>query len=82
MKGVWTNMKESIENIKPIETFEVVKCDALNLREKPSKDSNILSVLAVGTVVEKVSNVSSKWMNVKTNDGIVGFAMSDYLAKR
>lgn len=55
----------------------IVKC-RLNLRENPSKESNILCVLKKDSYVEILEEVD-EWFKVITESGIEGYCMRDFI---
>lgn len=57
---------------------KVVNCQALNIREEPSKDSDIIGVLKNGTIVEIEFSINGFYM-VYTNYGISGYCMEDFI---
>lgn len=72
------------EDVIPAATSEtitgtVVNCDAVNVRSKPSLDSPVLAVLGKGVEVAVLSSEDPKFYSVKTNDGIEGHIMKDFL---
>lgn len=69
-------MKESIE------LLTVTNCAAVNLRKKPSKNSEVLTILPKDSIVEKVSSNVEGWTRVKTVDNTIGFVMNDYLVMK
>lgn len=60
--------------------FKSVKCSALNVRSKPSKDSLSIDLLSKGTAVkcdEKFKN--DDWDHITTGSGIEGYCMKKFL---
>ena len=55
----------------------IVKC-RLNLRENPSKESNVLCVLNKDSAVEILEELND-WFRVVTESGIEGFCMRDFI---
>lgn len=66
----------------PKQTFGVVyKCEKLRIRQKPTKDSDIVTVIDADTEVEIVDidkSVGKAWYKVSV-DGVVGFCMKEYI---
>ena len=58
---------------------EVVVGTCLNVREEPDPDAPILKCLADGTVAETDDPWPGRWMHIRTDDGIEGWASADYL---
>lgn len=59
----------------------VCNCEKLCVREKPSKDSNILTIIDVGTVLQCEKSDSEDWHSVVQINGIpsIGYCMSKYV---
>lgn len=55
----------------------IVKC-RLNLRENPSKESNVLYILKKDSSVEILEEVD-EWFKVVTESGIEGYCMRDFI---
>lgn len=55
----------------------IVKC-RLNLRENPSKESNILCVLKKDSTVEILEEIY-EWFKVVTESGMEGYCMRDFI---
>jgi uncharacterized protein YgiM (DUF1202 family) len=69
----------SSENTQEEQTFgEVVNCNQLNIRSKPNKDSEIVCVVDVGSLLE-INGASNGWARVYTEQGIKGYAMKEYI---
>lgn len=56
----------------------VVGCSRLNIRQEPSKNAEVLEVLAVGDHVY-ASEYNKTWMEVETDNEVVGYAMKEFL---
>lgn len=59
----------------------VVITEVLNLRSKPDISSDIVSKLSQNDKVTLIER-SSEWYKVKTSDGDIGWASSDFITKR
>lgn len=58
---------------------KVANCQRLNVRKAPSTDSDIITVLRTGTIVQQGS-VQDGWAEIKLhNDSKIYYAMSDYI---
>ncbi len=59
----------------------VCNCEKLCVRANPSKDSNILTIIDVGTVLECEQSESTDWHSITKINGIpaIGYCMSRYL---
>lgn len=55
----------------------IVKC-RLNLRESPSKESNVLYILKKDSSVEILEEID-EWFKVVTESGIEGYCMRDFI---
>lgn len=53
----------------------------LNLRSSPSTSSSSIAKLSFGTKVTLLGEYNNGWSKVKTNDGLIGYASSQYLSK-
>ena len=59
----------------------VCNCEKLCVRANPSKDSNILTIIDVNTVLECEQSESTDWCSITKINGIpaIGYCMSRYL---
>lgn len=75
-KEIKTKIEPKIEPKKELKKEPVIKTTTtlLNVREKPSKNSNIMNVLEKGTKVTVVENIG-EWSKLLDNT----FVMSEYL---
>lgn len=75
-KELKTKIEPKIEPKKELKKEPVIKTTTtlLNVREKPSKNSNIMNVLEKGTKVTVVENIG-EWSKLLDNT----FVMSEYL---
>lgn len=72
---------EPVEEAAPATVGVVYKCEKLNLRKKPTKDSDVLTVVPADTEVEIIDidkSVGKAWYKVSV-DGVVGFCMKEYI---
>ena len=66
--------------LEPVIGF-VSNCDRLNVREKPYKGSNVLTILAGGCDVIINENLSTEnFYHVLTRHSIQGFCQKDYIS--
>lgn len=62
------------------ERFKVVKCSALNVRQKPSVISARVDLLTEDEIIECDLNFKNdEWEHIITNSGIDGFCMKKFL---
>lgn len=58
----------------------VTNCLKLNVRKKPNKESQVLVVVDAGTeVIIDLNRSTRNWYNVRTESGVSGFCMSEYV---
>lgn len=59
----------------------VCDCEKLCVREKPSKDSNILTIIDAGTVLQYKKSESEDWYSVTEINDIpaTGYCMAKYV---
>lgn len=69
------------EDKEPEITFGVVSnCEKLNLREKPSKDAEVICMLDAGTeLMIDVSESNDEWLSVYNTGGLKGFCMKNFV---
>ena len=62
-------------------TYGVVSnCDRLNVRKKPHRGQNVLTVIEEDETVEITMHKSTKnWYFVKTESGVEGYCMTDFI---
>lgn len=61
----------------------VANCDRLNVRKKPHRGSDVLTVIEEDNTVEIDLYKSTKnWYFVKTESGIEGYSMADYIVRK
>lgn len=53
----------------------------LNIRKRPSTDSNIIYTLRYGDTVTVIKVVNEKWFEVEVN-GVKGYAFREYISKK
>lgn len=59
---------------------KVVNCYKLNIRKKPSQDSESLRVIDVNDSVEILNeSTTDGWLSVLLSDGTKGYTMKDYI---
>lgn len=74
-------VNETVETV-PVEIVEgvVVNCAKLNVREHPSVDAEVVSVLNVQSEMQiNVSKSTEEWFHVCTATGIEGYCMRKYV---
>lgn len=58
----------------------VANCDRLNVRKNPHRGAEVLTVIEEDDTVEITLSKSTKnWYRVKTESGIEGYSMRDYI---
>ena len=74
------NAPEVKSDIDKTEKGIVVDCQLLNVRQKPSADGAIVSVIPTGTKV-KIEKTKSNdlYYNISTKEGITGFCMKKFI---
>lgn len=61
----------------------VANCDRLNVRKKPHRCSDVLTVIEEDEIVEITTYESTKsWYYVKTESGVEGYCMKDYIVRK
>lgn len=61
----------------------VANCDRLNVRKKPHRASEVLTVIEEDETVEITMYESTKsWYYVKTESGVEGYCMKDYIVRK
>lgn len=81
-KPVVEPMVESVETVSLPATVEgvVVNCAKLNVREKPSTNSDVICVLDVMSEIQvDVSKSTTQWVYVYTATGVEGYCMREYI---
>lgn len=61
--------------------YKCTNCVALNLREGPSTEYDILGTLAGGEIVYVISWNDNGWAQVKSSDGQMGYVSPKYITK-
>lgn len=67
------------ETSSPVLNYIVANCKKLNIRKKPYKDSDIVSVLPVGTTLTVNAASDTGWARVHLSDGTKGYAMLEFI---
>ena len=58
----------------------VVKCEKLNVREKPESGAKIICTIdAWAEVIIDMANSIGKWFKICTESGIEGYCMNDFI---
>ena len=61
----------------------VANCDRLTVRKKPHRASDVLTVIEEDETVEITMYESTKnWYYVKTESGVEGYCMKDYIVRK
>lgn len=58
----------------------VTQSSNLNIRKGPGTDDEIIGKAAHGEIVTIVSKTNEQWSVIRTDDGVQGYAYSQYLA--
>ena len=69
------------ECVKPPRFGKVYNCVKLNIREAPTKDSDIISVVPAGTTLEIYEDdlMDHEWYRVCTAFGVEGYCMKYFI---
>lgn len=60
----------------------VVNCDRLNIRERCTKESDVVSIISKGTIVDIYGEVPD-WYEIETANGkIKGYCMAEFIELR
>ena len=73
-----TESPETVDNNKIIKA-EVVNCDLLNVRSKPSKGSEVLTIINKGDNITIIESSGNYWTYVELSDNTCGYVMSEYI---
>lgn len=74
--------QHTVKEPKPV-YGTVVNCDRLNVRNNPHRGSEVLTIIEEDDTVEIVFGKSTKnWYYVKTESGIEGYSMRDYIVRK
>lgn len=61
----------------------VGNCTRLNVRKKPNRGSEVLTIIEqYEPVIVMLHKSTQKWYYVKTKSGVEGYCMADYVRKR
>lgn len=73
-------LEQSVEESNNIILGTVVSPSGLNIREEPSRNGKVLSVVKDNsTVMIDLDGSENKWYKVCTESGIEGFCMKEYV---
>ena len=76
MQYTSTNME-----VKPV-YGTVSNCTRLNVRKKPHRGSEVLTIIEEDDTVEITMHKSTRsWYYVKTESGVEGYCMQDYIVR-
>lgn len=79
------NLEFNVPNENPVLEEKTIigivsNCSKLNVREKPTKDSEVKCVLNEGTeVIIDIENSTNTWYYVTTPSGIEGYCMTQFI---
>lgn len=73
------NDAEILESI--VTSYEVCNCQALTLRENPTKLGKILKILNKGTIISEGDLATDNWCEVVTLEGEQGWVMTDFIKR-
>lgn len=72
---------ETETNSGAVETGVVAKCAKLNVRSKPSTDSDVVTVLNAGDEISiDVDKSTDEWLKIRTADGVKGYCMKKFVS--
>ena len=82
IEAVVEEVEAVTEEVIPKPVIGVVSnCDRLNVREKPFKEANVLTILGGGCDVIINEHLSTEtFYHVQTRHGIQGFCQKDYIS--
>lgn len=73
-------LDEPVVDEIPVSAGTVVKCDMLNVREKPNRAAKVLEIISKGASVDVFTTESTNdWYKVSTAEGFVGYCMKEYI---
>jgi uncharacterized protein YgiM (DUF1202 family) len=59
-----------------------VKCNHLNMREKPGTKHKKVGQISSGEIVERLdANEDESWIRVRRNDDLIGWCVAEYLSE-
>lgn len=71
---------EEVTPVKAVKVGKVVKCDRLNIREKPNTSAKVLEVVGSGLLLDVFEDESTvEWLKVTTAKGTSGYCMKEYI---
>lgn len=72
---------ETETNSGAVETGVVANCAKLNVRSKPSTDSDVVTVLNAGDEISIDVDLSTdEWLKIRTADGVKGYCMKKFVS--
>ena len=57
----------------------LVTCTSLNVRKAASKESSVLSVVKKDDILEVEETIEKEWTKVKTQNGVEGYVMTEFI---
>jgi hypothetical protein len=70
---------EPIAPIKPADTDVEVIAVSLNIRNKPSMNGEVLTIVHKGDILTKVGFIRGEWISVITRKGIAGYTKAAFV---
>ena len=71
---------EVVETVASVKVGKVVKCDRLNIREKPNTSAKVLEIVGSGSLLDVFEDESTiEWLKVTTAKGTEGYCMKAYI---
>ena len=67
--------------VGPFAEIDVGAGDCLNLRTEADLGSGVLRCIADGVLLERLSPLAGGWVNVRTSDGVVGWASGEFVRR-
>ena len=62
--------------------YGTVNCSRLNVRKRPHRSSEVLLVIEEDDVIQIMDSKSTRsWYYVKTDSGVEGYCMTDYIIR-
>ena len=71
-------MEENIKVKQETPKAVVYRCEKLNVRSRPNKESEVLCVVKAGDVLT-VKGKNNEWTRVHTDKKIAGYVMSEFI---
>lgn len=72
---------ETVTNSGAVATGVVANCAKLNVRSKPSTNSDVVTVLNAGDEISiDVDKSTEEWLKIRTADGVKGYCMKKFVS--